>query len=116
MESFLDRYRNPMILGAVLLSQLLGLAVQVKRPLDPQSPDAGSVRLIRVWVVSMVSPFEKLFHVLGPGTRTAWHVYANFSSLRHENQALRDENEQLPIVPARLNADAHHAYRLLPLL
>jgi len=50
MESFFSRYRNPMILGMVLLLQVFGLAVQVKRPVDPRHPEAGSVRMIRLWV------------------------------------------------------------------
>src|SRR5438552_1526569 len=116
MESFLDRYRNPMILGAVLLSQLLGLAVQVKRSVYPQNPEAGSVRLIRLWAATVVTPIELIFHAVVTGTRTAWHDYVNVSSLRHENQALRDENEQLRIVQARLNEDANQAHRLQALL
>ena len=116
MESFFDRYRNPMILGAVLLAQLLGLAIQVKRPLNPQHPDAGSVRLIRLWAATVVTPIERLFHAVGQGTRTAWHDYVNVGALRHENQALRDENEQLRIAQARLNEDANQAHRLQALL
>ena len=116
MESFFDRYRNPMILGAVLLAQLLGLAIQVKRPLNPLHPDAGSVRLIRLWAATVVTPIERLFHAVGQGTRTAWHDYVNVGALRHENQALRDENEQLRIAQARLNEDANQAHRLQALL
>src|SRR5438445_658156 len=116
MESFFDRYRNPMILGAVLLAQLLGLAIQVKRPLNPQHPDAGSVRLIRLWAATVVTPIERLFHAVGQGTRTAWHDYVNVGALRHENQALRDENDQLRIAQARLNEDANQAHRLQALL
>src|SRR5438067_4770765 len=116
MESFFDRYRNPMILGAVLLAQLLGLAIQVKRPLNPQNPDAGSVRLIRLWAATIITPIERMFHAVGTGTRTAWHDYVNVAALRHENQALRDENEQLRIAQARLNEDAGQAHRLQALL
>src|SRR5438874_3472280 len=116
MKSFLDPYSNPVIVGAVLLSQLLGLAVQVKRPLNPQHPDAGSVRLIRLWAATVVTPIERLFHAVGQGTRIAWHDYVNVGALRHENQALRDENEQLRIAQARLNEDANQAHRLQALL
>ena len=34
MESFFSRYRNALVLIAVLLAQVIGLAVQVRRP-DP---------------------------------------------------------------------------------
>ena len=49
MESFFSRYRNALVLIAVLLAQVIGLAVQVRRP-DQDSPDKGGVRLIRSWV------------------------------------------------------------------
>ena len=54
MENLLSRYRNVTILVAVLFAQVLGLAVQVRR-----SPDQTSGRLIRVWVVTAITPFEK---------------------------------------------------------
>src|SRR5438552_8754300 len=116
MESFFDRYRNPMILGAVLLAQLLGLAIQVKRPLHPPNHCACSVRLIRLSAAPVLTPIERLFHAVGQGTRTDWHDYVNVGALRHENQALRDENEQLRIAQARLNEDANQAHRLQALL
>ena len=54
MENLLSRYRNVTILVAVLFAQVLGLAVQVRR-----SPDQTSGRLIRVWAVTAITPFEK---------------------------------------------------------
>ena len=53
MESFFTRYRNLLVLLAILLAQIIGLAVQVRRTdaaadtLDPR--DAPGVRLIRLW-------------------------------------------------------------------
>ena len=54
MESVLGRYRNLTILVVVLFLQVLGLAVQVKR-----SGDAESTRLIRIWAVGAITPFER---------------------------------------------------------
>ena len=60
MESFFTRYRNLLVLLAVLLAQIIGLAVQVRRTdsgrntLDPR--DASGVRLIRLWADAVVTP------------------------------------------------------------
>ena len=53
MENLISRYRNVTVLVAVLFAQVLGLAVQVKR-----SGENESSRLIRVWVVNGITPFE----------------------------------------------------------
>lgn len=116
MESFFSRYRNPMILGIVLLLQVFGLAVQVKRPLDPRHPEGGSVRMIRLWVSTIVTPVERVFVGTGNWFRQNWHDYVNIAGLRHENQQLRAENEQLRINQARLDEEAAQARRLQTLL
>ena len=116
MESFFTRYRNPMILGGVLLLQLLGLAVQVRRPLDPQHPDAGSIRLIRMWALGIAMPVEEGFSAVGHGMRQLWHDYINVAGLRHENEALRADNEQLHLEAIRMSQDAAQAHRLQALL
>lgn len=116
MESFFARYRNPMILGGVLLLQLLGLAVQVRRPLDPQHPDAGSIRLIRLWVLGIAMPVEEGFSAVGHGTRQLWHDYINVAGLRHENEALRADNERLHLEEIHMSEDAAQAHRLQSLL
>ena len=55
MESVLGRYRNLIILVGVLFLQVLGLAMQVKR----SGNDAENTRLIRIWVVGAITPFER---------------------------------------------------------
>ena len=66
MESFFVRYRNLVVLLAVLLAQIIGLAMQVRRTdsgrnsLDAK--DGAGVRLIRLWADSLVTPPELLFH------------------------------------------------------
>ena len=64
MESFLSRYKNVLVLMVVLLVQVVGLAVQVRRAAS-DAPEGKQVRLIRYWVVSLVSPPEKLVHSIG---------------------------------------------------
>ena len=56
MESVLGRYRNLIILVAVLFVQVLGLAMQVKRVGNETTHDT---RLIRIWVVGAVTPLER---------------------------------------------------------
>ncbi len=46
-----SRHKSLALLAAVLIAQLLLLAVQIKRD--------SKGRLIRVWAVSAVSPFER---------------------------------------------------------
>ena len=55
MESVLGRYRNLIILVGVLFLQVLGLAVQVKRG----GGDTENTRLIRIWSVGAITPFER---------------------------------------------------------
>jgi rod shape-determining protein MreC len=116
MESFFNRHRNPMILGSVLLLQVVGLAVQLKRPLDPKNPDAGSVRLVRLWAESTLAPFEKLLATVSHGVEESWHDYGNVTGLRHENSVLREQNDRLQIEQARLLVEADQARRLQALL
>src|ERR1019366_3114093 len=66
MDSFFTRYRNLLVLLAMLMAQIVGLAVQVRRTdegrstVDPR--DAPGVRLIRLWAEAMVAPPERLIH------------------------------------------------------
>ena len=56
MESVLGRYRNLIILVGVLFLQVLGLAMQVKK----SGGDVEKTRLIRIWAVDAVTPFERM--------------------------------------------------------
>src|SRR5919108_5417290 len=116
MESFFTRYRNPSILALVLLLQILGLAVQVKRPIDPDNPDAGTVRLFRSWVIGAITPVEKAFTSTGRFVRRTWHDYINVVGLRSENHELREQNEKLRLELARQADSANQAQRLQELL
>jgi len=116
MESFFSRYRNPMILGMVLLLQVFGLAVQVKRPVDPRHPEAGSVRMIRLWVSATITPLERVFVATGSWMAQSWHDYVNVGGLRRENRELHEQNEKLLLEEARMAEEANQARRLQALL
>jgi rod shape-determining protein MreC len=111
MESVLGRYRNLTILVGVLFLQVLGLAVQVKR-----SADAENTRLIRVWAVSAITPFERGLVWLQNGGNNLLHDYLLLRGVRAENRQLKDQIEQMKLERARLSEEAIQAERLQSLL
>ncbi len=111
MENLISRYRNVTILVAVLFAQVLGLAVQVRRATDNES-----TRLIRVWAVDAVTPFEKSIVWVQSGFSYLWHNYFYLRGVRQENRELKAEIERLRIEQVRLNEDAEQARRLQALL
>jgi rod shape-determining protein MreC len=115
MESFLSRYKNVLVLMVVLLVQVVGLAVQVRRAAS-DAPEGKQVRLIRYWVVSLVTPPEKLVHSIGRGFRGMWSNYAYLRGVRRENRNLKAEVERLRLEQAGLLEDARQGQRLQKLL
>jgi rod shape-determining protein MreC len=115
METFLERYKNIMVLSAVLLAQFLGLAVQVRTP-AARGSDGKGVRLLRYWVVAMMSPPEKVMSHTGSGARGFWGNYIDLRHTREENRALRAQLEQLRLEQAALLEDAKQGHRLQELL
>jgi rod shape-determining protein MreC len=111
MENLISRYRNVTILVVVLFAQVLGLAVQVRR-----STQDESTRLIRVWAVDTVTPFEKGIVWFQSGVTGLWRSYFYLRGVRQENRELKQEIERLRIEQVRLNQDAEQARRLQALL
>jgi rod shape-determining protein MreC len=111
MENFISRYRNVSILVAILFAQVLALAVQVKR-----SSDNKPTRLVRVWTVSAVTPFEKAIVWVQNGSATLWHDYLYLRGVRQENRDLKAQIERLRLQEVRLKDDAEQARRLQALL
>lgn len=116
MESFFSRYKNPLLLMAVLFVQVILLATQVRRPEDPKNPGSGSTRLIRVWAVNIATPFERAFIGMGHFTRSTWHNYIDLHDVRNQNRQLQAEVDNLRIAQAKLKEDAEQARRLQALL
>ncbi|MES2221564.1 MAG: rod shape-determining protein MreC [Acidobacteriota bacterium] len=110
MESFLSRYRNPLVLLAIVLAQLLGLAVQVRRPNTGQ--DGQQTRLIRYWVVTAFSPFERVFLSVGHGVSHTWHNYVDLRHVREQNQELQSELNRMRLEQSSLAVDAREGLRL----
>jgi rod shape-determining protein MreC len=115
MENFFARYKNPLVLMAVLFIQVVALATQVKRQENGRSAGGGT-RLIRVWTVTAFTPVEKIFVSTGHFFRNGWHNYVDLRDARKQNQRLQDEITRLQMEQARLKQDADQARRLQVLL
>jgi rod shape-determining protein MreC len=113
MESFLGRYRNLTILVGVLFLQVLGLAVQVKRA---GAGDPENTRLIRIWAVDAITPFERGLVWVQASCGNLWHNYFYLRGVRAENRELKQEIERMRLEQVRLNEDAEQARRLQKLL
>ncbi|MFZ0317995.1 MAG: rod shape-determining protein MreC [Candidatus Sulfotelmatobacter sp.] len=111
MESLLGRYRNLSILVGVLFLQVLGLAVQVKR-----SAEAENTRLIRIWAVDTITPFERMLVWAQNGSGNIWHNYFFLRGVRAENRQLKQQIEQMRLEQVRLTEDAEQAHRLQSVL
>jgi rod shape-determining protein MreC len=120
MDSFFTRYRNLLVLLAILMAQIVGLAVQVRRTdegrstVDPR--DSPGVRLIRLWAEALVAPPERGIH----GSKmAAIHLWQNYLDLRHvheQNQELQKTIDRLRLEQASLLEDARQGERLQALL
>ncbi|HEX8812783.1 MAG TPA: rod shape-determining protein MreC [Terracidiphilus sp.] len=112
MESVLSRYRNLIVLVGVLFLQVLGLAMQVKRG----SNHAQDTRLIRVWAIDVLTPFERGLVWLENSSGNVWHNYFYLRGVRAENRQLKEQIEQMRLEQVRLSEDAAQAHRLQYLL
>jgi rod shape-determining protein MreC len=116
MESFFVRYRNLVVLLALLVAQILGLAMQVRRSSGGQAGDGHSVQLIRLWANSIVSPPEKALHSSGSGISGMWHNYVDLRHVRQQNADLQKTVDRLRLEQAALLEDAKQGQRLQVLL
>jgi rod shape-determining protein MreC len=120
MDSFFVRYRNLLMLLVMLVAQLVGLAVQVRRTdtgrgsLD--APDSSGVRLIRLWANWIVKPPELLIHSSKTNGLGLWQNYVDLRHIREENQDLQKTIDRLRLEQAALLEDAHQGQRLQALL
>ncbi len=110
MENVLSRHRNLSVLAAVLVAQVLGLAIQIR------STNPEQTRLIRIWAISAVTPIERLIVHSQGGLYGIWHNYLYLRGVRQENRDLKAEIERLRLQQVRLNEDASQARRLQVLL
>ena len=120
MEPFFVRYRNLLVLLALLVAQVVGLAMQVHRArsgpagLDPT--DGHSVLLIRIWANSLVTPPERAIHSSKLGVSSIWQNYFDLRHVREQNEDLQKTVDRLRLEQAALLEDARQGQRLQALL
>jgi len=108
MVAIPSRHKSLALLAGVLLFQVMMLAVQVKR--DSRG------RLIRVWTITAVTPFEK-GGAWGFGkVRGVWDHYFALQGTTRENESLKAENDALKLRISQLESKAAEADRLAALL
>jgi len=103
-----SRHKSLFLLAGVIVLQVLLLAVQIRR--DSQG------RLIRVWTVGAVTPFERAGATGVGGIRGAWRHYFALQNTSRENERLRHENDTLKLQLNQLQSRAAEADRLGTLL
>jgi rod shape-determining protein MreC len=120
MESFFVRYRNLVVLLAILVAQIMGLAMQVRRTAGGHNSlnatDSAGVRLIRYWAESLVGPPERLLHNSKLGIEGLWSGYIDLRHVRQQNQDLQQTVDRLRLEQAELLQDAQQGQRLQALL
>lgn len=120
MEPFFIRYRNILVLMVLLVAQIIGLAVQVRRTdaghstLDPN--DGPGVQLIRYWANAVVTPPERFIHSSKLGMGSLWQNYLDLRHVREQNQDLQKSLDRLRLEQAELLEDARQGQRLQALL
>jgi rod shape-determining protein MreC len=108
MVAIPSRHKSLVLLAGVIVLQVLLLAVQIKR--DSQG------RLIRVWTVGAVSPFERAGSSGFGWIRSVWHHYFALQNTTKDNEQLRREIDALKLQNAQLQGKAAEADRLAVLL
>lgn len=119
MESFYTRFRNPLVLIAVVLVQTIALAIQVQRPVEGANgdhPDGPKTMLLRRWIVGLITPFEWVSHGTGMRTRSLWSSYIDLRHTHEKNQDLQQEIARLRREQAEFAEDAAQGRRLQALL
>ena len=111
MDTFLGRYKNLIVLAAILFIQIIALAVQVHRPTQ-----GGDTRLLRLWAISAVTPVETAVVHTQKWVNDIWKNYAYLRGVRRENRELRAEIDRMKVEDARYAEDARMARRVQALL
>jgi rod shape-determining protein MreC len=108
MVAIPSRHRSLVLLAGVILAQVVLLAVQIRK--DSQG------RLIRVWAVGAVSPFER-GGAWGVGKmRGTWSHYFALQNTSRDNEELHRQNDALKLQINQLQGKAAEADRLAALL
>jgi rod shape-determining protein MreC len=128
MDSFFYRFRNPLVLGMIVLLQVIALAMQVQRPSKDAeisarsmesagaAPDGKHISLLRRWTVSAMAPLEVAVHGSSLKVRGAWANYVGLMHTREQDAQLKQEVARLREEEASFAEDAAQGRRLQKLL
>jgi rod shape-determining protein MreC len=120
MDSFFVRFRNSLVLIAIVLVQVIALAVQVQRPVrsvnEAGDIDVGTVSLMRRWSVGLMTPFERAAHGVMHGVVSGWQNYVGLRKTKQQNDELKQEVARLREEQASFAEDAVQGRRLQALL
>ena len=108
MMAIPSRHKSLTLLAAVVVAQVLLLAVQIKRE--------RQVRLIRVWAVELISPVQRGGSSIVYTFEHGWGNYVSLRNTREDNQTLRSELDRLKVRNAELEGRAREADRLASML
>jgi rod shape-determining protein MreC len=119
MDSFFERFKNPLVLIAVVLLQTIALAIQVPRPgggAGIQKADGRKISELRFWSSSLVTPVERVIHGGGLNVRHLWTNYVDLRHTRQQNHDLQLEIARLREEQAAFAEDAQQGRRMQALL
>ena len=108
MQAFIARRRPFFILAAVLVAQLLLLSLQITRSHD--------VRLIRVWAVALIDPFQRSLRGITDISVGAWRTYRDLLRAQQENQELHKQLVSAQSHIQQLSEQAAESLRLRAML
>lgn len=108
VQAFVFRHRAFFILLGVMVAQLLLLSAQITRN--------QKVRLIQVWAVAVLEPFERAFHGVVDGTTGAVRTYRDLWQAQQENRELETQLVAAHAEIQQLGEQAAEAQRLRRLL
>src|SRR4029077_9505316 len=104
MAGIPSRHKSLVLLAGVIMLQVGLLAGQIKR--DPQG------RLLRVWTVGAVSPFQRAGAKGIGNIRGTWSHYFALQNTSRDNEQLRKENDDLKLQVNQLQSKAAEADRV----
>ena len=119
MDSFFSRYKNPLVLIAIVVAQVIALAMQVQR--TPQgfgtdTPDSSESSMARRWVSAAITPIERILHGSSVSVRGVWSNYIDLRHTREQDTQLKTELARLREEEAAFSEDAQQGRRLQKLL
>lgn len=108
VQAFVARHRAFFVLMGVLVAQLLLLSAQITRN--------QKVRLIQVWAVTILDPFERALDAISDTTTGTWRTYRDLLRTHEQNRELQSQLASAQAQIQKLSEQAAEGRRLRELL